>query len=638
MNSVLRKRLEKGSISLVRSCQPSFRFSTSGNPSKWAVGKRWIAQGESPLSMDRPIRYNLEHAPWSKECMEMSVDPSTKLSVLWFGSNLAKTAIMANIVGYTVDEAPGNILMAYKTVEQCERFSKSTLAPMIEATPQLRMRIAPPKSRESSNTTLYKKFPGGFIALIGTESVAGFRMYRAKVVCGDEIDSWTGDVEGEGDPVALLLRRADGFSRSIKVLGSTPKTKGSSRIENWYNKSDMRKWFVPCRRCGAMQVIMWANIKWPKGKHELARWHCAECDADHDDQQRRQAVRDGEWRPTAPFNGIRGYWLPGMNSLMPANQGYSSRLHQFAADAHDAAHSDNPEAKKTWVQTFLNESWQDEVDAAPEWQKLMNRREDYDHLSVSSQARVLVAGVDVQADRIECEVVAFGEGEESWGVRHMVFEGEPRQAAIWGNLEAALELPVTRVDGVKMKVRAVGIDTGYPAAQRMAYEFIRARQSKNWFALKGSSLPDAFEVSRAAKSKVERVRLLSVGTNRIKGVIYDRAAYEPSQDARAGFMHFPSSYRDEWFEQLLSEVSSPLFKNGVRLRIFKLPPGRRNEALDMRVYAIAALRALGPQNWTAIEAMLQEEKAAEKQVPDEKPVVSHSYGEGGFVGGRGFRI
>jgi phage terminase large subunit GpA-like protein len=40
-------------------------------------------------------------------------------------------------------------------------------------------------------------------------------------------------------------------------------------------------------------------------------------------------------------------------------------------------------------------------------------------------AVAITAAADIQANRIECEVVAWGEGHESWGVEYKVFHGDP---------------------------------------------------------------------------------------------------------------------------------------------------------------------------------------------------------------------
>lgn len=189
----------------------------------------------------------------------------------------------------------------------------------------------------------------------------------------------------------LAFKRAEGFPDSIKILSGTPTFKNHSAVENWLNRSDKRMWLVPCRRCDRVQVLMWrkrgdikelqATVDWPKlgrNRHEKAVILCGHCAASHNDTQRVRMVLDGAWKPTQHFNGIRGYWLNGINSTLPAEKGFKSKLHQFAVNAHDAAHSANRrETIQVWTNTFLAETFQEEQDIKSHWASLLSRREEY---------------------------------------------------------------------------------------------------------------------------------------------------------------------------------------------------------------------------------------------------------------------
>jgi len=566
------------------------------------------------------------------------VNTENELMVLWFGSNLGKTGgVMMNVLGYTIDEAPGGCLVSYKTQEQAEKFVRNTVNPTIQACPALLDRVAPAKSRDSANTVSYKKFPGGYVSFIGTESITGFRLNRAPVVMGDEIDSYEGKVGEEGDPVDLLLRRADGFPNSIKILSSTATTKGRSRIEKFYERSDQRKWFILCPSCGAEQLIRRGNIRWPEGKPEEARWFCESCGDPHTDEQRRQAVKAGRWKPTAPFTGTRGYWLNGFNSLMPCNPGYRNRLHQWAKEIMAAPKAADPtEARKVLVQCLDTETWQDDEDAKPEWKEIADRREQWDKLP--NGIIWLSAGVDVHPDRLEATVHGWGRSDESWTLEHMVLSGDPREPEVWGRLEAALYAPRTRQDGCTPRLIAVGVDTGHPPTQRQAYAFIRPRQAKNWFALKGSSMVDAPIIVRPKKgTTVDRVKLLTVGGHRVKGLIYDRVSIV--SNATPGFMHFHAALPDAYFQQLLSEDSYPVWKAGVRLREFRKPTqSTRNEALDCATYSYAALNALGPINPDAENARLLAEKTQREEQQQQAEEPYEAPRQQGFVRAGGWRI
>ena len=439
---------------------------------------------------------------------------------------------------------------------------------------------------------------------------SNFRQRRAGVVIGDEIDALKGDIGGEGDPISLLLKRAEGYEDSIQLLMSTPTVKGHSRIEWWFNRSDKRFFFVPCRKCGAWFDLKWNLVEWPKGKPEQALILCPECSATHNDEQRKRMIRDGHWRPTSPFHGVRGRNINGLYSLFPAKKGYRSKLHQFAKDCIDAAHSNNKAAAvKVWVNTFLNETYQAESDITPDWKPLYDRREPYSIDEKIPQGVIRITfGTDFQDDRVECVFVGWSRNNyESWGLGRYVLNSSPKFPTVYGELEALLLKTFIREDGARLTAKAGGFDTGFPSCIKILYEWLRPRQRRGWYAFKGSNLIDADPVSRSKSSRVDRVTLFMVGSNRIKEFIYNRltlAKPAEGEEFPPGFMHFPECYDEEFFRQLLSEESMTVMKNGVAYKQFSLPQGatpeggtKRNEVLDCHVLAEAALYARGVTNW-----------------------------------------
>ena len=214
------------------------------------------------------------------------------------------------------------------------------------------------------------------------------------------------------------------------MLVSTPTIRGSSRIETAYEESDKRRFFVPCPECGESQTLTWPQVRWdrdPAGKHlpETARYECIHCGAPWNDAVRWAAIRHGEWRAEAPLAGIAGFHL---------NEIYSSwvRLEAMARTFLSAkGHGD--EAIKTFVNTSLGETWV-ETGEAPDWQRLYERREPWQIGTVPKGGLFLTAGADVQKDRIEVDVWAWGRGLESWLVDHIVIDGGPEHAETWNKL------------------------------------------------------------------------------------------------------------------------------------------------------------------------------------------------------------
>lgn len=365
-------------------------------PSKWAERDRWIAQGASPLSESAAIRYTFDRFPYCREPTDEAVNPQVQVSVWQFASGMAKTEMAVNIIGYKSEHSPTNKFVVFPKEESRDKFSRDVIQrSLIDATPSVRKVYVESKGRETGNTIAYKRHFGGSLYMTSAGSASNFRGPRAGMVYCGEIDGFPSSAGEEGDPVTLAFRRSEGFEDSIKILEGTPTLKNHSNIENWLNRSDKRMWFVPCRRCDRRQVLMWrrrgdiqelqATVDWPKlgrTRHEKAVILCGHCAASHNDAQRVRMILEGQWKPTALFNGIRGYWLNGINSTLPAEKGFKSKLHQFAVNAHDASHSNNRrETIKVWTNTFLAETFQEEQDVKQEWRTLYDRREEYASLS-----------------------------------------------------------------------------------------------------------------------------------------------------------------------------------------------------------------------------------------------------------------
>lgn len=545
-------------------------------------------------------RYRTDFCPYQREPQEAFTDPEVQTTVLYFGKRLGKTECINNLHGSTIEQKPCNILVAYPTLDSAAKWSKQFFTPMVNSTPVLRSRIANARSRDSNNTILAKQYPGGTISAIGSNSPTGFRQVQAPVVTCDEIDAM--EDGPEGDPVTLAFGRAENYADSIQVVSSTatrifnkPGPDDSaintgSRIHNWWLKSDQRKWFCPCPKCGTHQVLKWGQVKWTEGhKHEETWYECENlaCKSKWDDEMRVAAILDGEWRPTAPFKGIRGYWLNGLNSTFAAKKGYKSKLHQFAAEFHDA-YTSGESARITWKNTFLcepHEEAAERIEAAP----LLGRREQYSPQTLPEQAVVIAAVVDVQGDRLEVDIIALGEEDETWAVEYVKLFGNPENKEAWKDLSAQLSKTYKRTDGVELKVTCTAIDLGHKPA--MVRRFIKNCGLPRVYGVYGTSGKQVNLVTPKFH-KHYRMFSYSVNTSAAKDMIFARLRLTVMG---ARYMHFPDGfgYDAEYFSGLTAEEARVRFLHGFPERYYE-KIRMRNEPLDLRVYFLAAIDILKP--------------------------------------------
>jgi phage terminase large subunit GpA-like protein len=561
-----------------------------------------------------------------REIME-NLSPSSPVERVVFmkAAQTGATEAGNNFIGFVIHQAPGPILAVQPTVELAKRNSQQRIDPLIEESSELRKIVAPARSRDSGNTVLAKRFPGGQLVLTGANSATGLRSMPARYVFLDEVDAYPGDVDGEGDPIALAEARTATFGHRKKLfLVSTPTIKGLSRIEREYEASDQRRYFVPCPHCGAMQWLQFERLRWEKGKPETALYACEACDKAISEAAKTEMLSLGEWRPTAEGSNprTRGYHLSALYSPV----GWTS-WSDIARSWEEAQHNDA--ALKTAKNVLLGETWM-ESGEAPDWQRLYDRRESWKAGMVPSGGLFLTAGADVQKDRIEIDVWAWGRGLESWLIDHIVIEGGTGQQGSWSELDAVLNRTWRHEAGADLKIQKLAIDTGYEApavyawARRAGFAQVAPIKGVEGFnRVSPVSGPTYVDATDNGKRLRRGARLWTVAVSTFKAEIYRflRLDRPTDEEIASGIMHPPGTIHlpgwadSEWCKQFVAEqlVTVKNKRGFQRLEWQKLR--ERNEALDARVYARAAAWIIGIDRWSddrwqALETELRDSSPA----------------------------
>jgi phage terminase large subunit GpA-like protein len=545
--------------------------------SDWADAHRRL-----PATVAEPGPWRTDRTPYLREIMDaLSVSSPIERVVLMKGAQLGGTEVALNFLGYVIANAPGLALLVMPSVDMVRRNTHTRIDPMIAATPALTSRVVPARGREPGNTATTKRFVGGELVMTGANSAAALRSTPARYIVLDECDAFPLDVEGEGDPVALAEKRSTTFRGKRKLLMvSTPTLRDFSRIEAAYNESDRRRYFLPCPHCGAMGTLEWERIVWPKGEPHKAAARCEHCGELIAESHKLAMLAAGEWRATADGDGrTAGFHVSGLYSPFQTWAEIAAKLLAAKRD---------PARLKVWKNTELGESW-DEGQTKIEPEALANRAEDWGD-ALPEGVAVLTAGVDVQDDRLELEIVGHGRGEETWSIAYHVLYGDPAGAALWRELDAILlqRWPHRRAVA-DLPVRACCIDSGGHFTGQ-AVRFAAERAQRRVWAIKGASGPGRppwpRKPSRSAKT---RLPLYIIGTDGLKETVAARLAIETPGP---GYMHFPEGREAEWFSQLVSERIVTRYHRGRAKREWVKPKDARNEALDCRVYALAALEGL----------------------------------------------
>lgn len=525
-------------------------------------------------SSSEPGRWITARAEYQRGIMDACSDPTVKEVVVMCGAQLGKSEMLLNTIGYHMAHDPAPILMMQPTVEMAQSFSKDRItAGLLRSTPCLRDKVRDNKAKESGNTTLHKIFPGGALSLVGANSPAGLASRPIRVVLCDEVDRYPPSAGEEGDPVTLAKRRAATFWNRKIILVSTPTNKDASRIESAYLESDQRKFMVPCFDCGEHQEMRWSNVHWHDGDPKSAHYACEHCGSVWDDADRRKAVAKGRWEATEMFRGVAGFHL---NALYSPWSVLSDAVEEFLSARKD------PMRLKTFVNTFLGETWEDQGEGVDDM-SIYDRREEYDE--IPEEVVLLTSGVDVQDDRVECEIIGWSKGEECWSIAYHVIYGDPSSPKIWKDLDDIIGTTYRHPSGEEMIVRATCIDSGGHHT-RAVYNYAKTRQRV--FAIKGVGGEGKPIVGRPSKNNIGKIPLYGIGVDTAKELLYSRLRID---EPGPGYCHFPSNRDPEYFKQLTAERQVIKYNKGFAHRVW-VKTRTRNEALDVRVYGIAALAIL----------------------------------------------
>ncbi len=572
--------------------------------------------------------------------MDACCDEETSDVTFMTSSQVGKTEIINNVLGYHIDQDPCPVMIVFPTKEIGQAYSKDRLDPMIRDS-GLNDKVAAVGSRKKDNTVLHKSFFGGHVTISGANSPASLSSRPIRVVLCDEVDRFPYSAGEEGDPEQLAFKRTQTFYNKKRIDTSTPTVKGLSRIESRYKAGNMQKYFVPCHECEHCQELLWAQVifKDDKGERCDPFYRCESCGAAWTEIEKRKNVARAEnvdgggWKPTNFDKEGKAAGTPGHQSFC-IWEVYSpwSTMSEIVESFYTA--KVNPLKLQTFINTVLAESWEETGETLSS-NKLFNRRERY-KAEVPKEVLVLIAGVDIQKNRIEGEVAGFGRGEEWWGIEYFVIPGDTEGEDVWIELGEKLEQTYTHESGHLLKIACTGIDSGHRTDT--VYRFCAERTKRRVWAMKGRGGEGVPIAGPPTKKKTSipgmPVDLYTVGTDQAKSSIYSRLRLgRPGP----GYCHFHIDYPEAFFAGLTAEKALTVYTKGFPKIVWKKPPGIANEPLDMRVYQYAALSILNPV-WSALEKRLESEPPPVVTAePDEKPKKSKAKRKrrrrSGFVGG-----
>jgi phage terminase large subunit GpA-like protein len=657
-------------LRLVRlNARARFRRSWSGwRPPTQMATREWAdkrLQLPPEVNDEKPGQYRSDVTPWLWAIQDAADDPSIPEVNCMKSAQVAWTiGVVTAYVGKRIDVDPCPILIMFPTTQQAREYSDEKLSPIIDATPALRSKMDR-RSRKSGNRATFKRFPGGFVKMVGSNSPSSVKSTSAPVNIVEEPDDTSRNVKGQGDSIEQFRHRQKTRRRGKFIIGGTPTLAGLSAIEFLYKGSDQRKLYIPCHHCNNEHVLSWDNVTWLKNAanaHEIygidqpetAAYACPHCGGLWNDYEKNQNVRRAcledlaqpgrRWKAHAPFTGVAGFGYLSELYVHWPKSALTFLVRRYLQAKHEAERGEDEK-----LIAFYNSSLGLPYEYGGkkiDLEELAKRAIAYAEDTVPRGGLLLTFGVDVQHNRFAITIRAWGRGEESWLVYFgEIYAGESggvndRTDPVWIELEQKVFGAYQHASGREIRCAAGSIDSAdgntndavygwvremrrkYPGVQLMAARGAKDDADKEIF-----SLPKKIDHSSTTKAAKYGLLVYIVGTNKAKDLLLGgtgkRGRIHLTGDGPGRFHVYQGARADYWDQVAGSEIKAPL--KGTKRLVWQVRSGRRNEGIDTEVLALHAARALKthiatPAQWDDLEQqLLQGDLFTQEQAPAAEP-------------------
>lgn len=540
------------------------------NLTQWAMRYRVLSkESSSNYGNFKPFSYQID--PMN----EISNQKRRKVVLLW-ASQLGKSEMINNAIGYFIHQEPSTILFMLPNENDAEDYSKRRLSPMFRDCEPLNKLI---NANKDYNTILIKNFKGGNLAMVGSNSVSKLASKPIKALFIDEADRC--EVTKEGDSIKLAEKRTITFFDRKIIISSTPTLKGTSTIENEFLNSDQRFFYVKCPFCGYSQTLNFEHVIWGKDENgdddlKSVKYQCIECGSLWNEQEKNKAVKEGKWIAKNENSDVAGFFL---NALYSPFFTLENIARDFLESKQDASKF------QTFVNTIKAQAYEP-PNVGFKDDELYSRREAYTCENIPAKVEFITGGVDIQKDRIEVLFTGWADGFEAYHLDYKQIFGNTDQKEVWEEALKYLLRPFTKENGEKVNAVCVLIDSGYKASE--VYKL--ASMSKTFIATKGlseTSTKSDFLNKISVKKDVFKFKFMSVGTFAGKSEFFRLLQIK---EFGQGYQHYNESFTKEFFLQLTAEKLEKTKDKKGFTKYMWIKKRERNEAFDISVLSLAGAK------------------------------------------------
>ena len=609
-NDVIRNQYLSSAYTLLKRAIVSLKPPEKLSTSEWADKYSVLSKEDSK----RPGRWQTSEFEYQRAVMDSMSNPKVKYTIWVSGTQFGKTSLLRNDIGRKMDIDPGPMMLIEPTLDMAESFSKDRFSPFIRDTPKIKNLIRDNRARDSGNTLLHKKFPGGFIVFSGANSASSLAMRPIGRLYLDEVDRYPLELERHGDPVEQAVSRTTEFWDAKIIMTSTP-TDQNSKIWQAYLTTNMQQYYVECPHCKNRITLTFKNLKWSKENEKIKNiyYECPASKCKIDEKHKKKMIRHGVWIADKPEITDRdGFWI---NALYKPYAAWVELINKFERAKHD----------KSKLQVFINnelaEIYENRGDA-PDHLHIYAKREFYQIGSIPSPDVVFLTGaVDVQRNRFEIEVKGWTQNQESYSIEHIVYMCDTTNLESYNVLDDFLRRKYLHPSGAYLQVKGLAIDTSDNT--QTVYTWVRRQELGRVFAIKGVTInqainkPTQVDINFKGQKIANGVTLWGIGVSVLKAEFYAKLRMVQNEDGSFpfGFYHFPD-HPEEYFKQMVSESLIVKLVNGIK-KFLWVKIYERNETLDLNIYNRAMALILGIDNLS--ESEWQRAKESLTVLADRKP-------------------
>lgn len=581
--------------------------------------------------------FEFDYTPYLREIFNrFSDDDITEEIAIMKSAQIGYTVgILENGVIYHIDCNAKTVQFITADLNLAKETVKTRIDPAIDYAGLRDKIFAQSKKRASKSTgdtTLLKEYYGGFCSFGGAKNPDAFRGRTYQVTLTDEIDTFRDDAK-EGDLLALIKNRSNAWAETRKIFyGSTPLRTQDSKIFELYRNGDQRNYFVPCIKCGELQVLRWhgQNEKGEKygivfelkddfsPDYNTVGYKCEHCGHIMKNEDKIFILQDeamggkAKWIATAVprRKRLKSYWINALYS--PVGMYSWENLVQDWSECWDLRRDKvkNFDKFKEFYNTKRGLPVEERAESISYERAIIHRRSIYlrnqipnTHIikECGSELLLLICSVDVQQDGLYVDIKGYTDGGRIWTIDFRFIDGQPTNIndKCWSELANILENETWIADdGKQYKIMNTFIDSGHEA--KNVYAFCRYYPGGWVYPCKGDEkLTNQITFRQFNKETLQKEGLSSafhINTYKLKDAIsnfLNRLVWETGNIQPEFYPNFPDDLKDDYFKMFEAEQKMKIvdkITNRFKKWIWRqTSAGNDNHAFDTFVYNLAAL-------------------------------------------------